>query len=482
MAENFIDVEITTEAQTLADDAIDRLQAQWPTWEPNDGDLEVVQIEAIAPMASNAAETAAQMPAAALRKMGTELFVLPYSAGAPAVAEVTFTLIDDAGHTIPGGTEIAIDDFAFTVDADVFVPPLSTTAENVPVTAAENGVEYNDLTGSNVERISALAFVDSFEVTTPSHGGVDPEDDPTYQNRLSRELELQAKTLVTTRDFELWARSRGAARSLAIGNTAREIDVYNTDAAGQPMSTAFKDALALEYDLYRQVNTDFDVLDPTYTTINVNYAVKAYATHDPADLKARIDTMLAETLLTPATWGVPRFQADDSLAVGWENEPIVYRNVLIDAIGNVEGVRRVEWVNITGSAGTVSGTNQRDTADFSGTVSGGTYRWTIDGQQTAAINHNADNATVLAALEALSTVEPGDVAIVAGGPGPLDYTIEHRGLYAARARTVSIASSVTGGGLVARIATVLAVAGTGDLTMPGVVPLPNPGVIAGIVS
>ena len=56
-------------------------------------------------------------------------------------------------------------------------------------------------------------------------------------------------------------------------------------------------------------------------------------------------------------------------------------------------------------------------AVFGGTVSGGTYTLTYGAQTTTAIAYNAAAAVVQTALEALSTVEPGDV-VVTGGPGP----------------------------------------------------------------
>jgi YD repeat-containing protein len=44
-----------------------------------------------------------------------------------------------------------------------------------------------------------------------------------------------------------------------------------------------------------------------------------------------------------------------------------------------------------------------------GILSGGTFTLTFDGQTTSAINYNASAATVLAALEALSNIDPGEV-------------------------------------------------------------------------
>lgn len=47
----------------------------------------------------------------------------------------------------------------------------------------------------------------------------------------------------------------------------------------------------------------------------------------------------------------------------------------------------------------------------------GTFTLSIDGETTAAIDHDADDATIQAALEALSNVAPGDVTVVDGSGG-----------------------------------------------------------------
>lgn len=61
------------------------------------------------------------------------------------------------------------------------------------------------------------------------------------------------------------------------------------------------------------------------------------------------------------------------------------------------------------------GTNAVQTMTKTGTVSGGTYTLTYDGQTTSAIARNAVAADIQTALEALSNVAPGDI-IVTGGP------------------------------------------------------------------
>lgn len=57
------------------------------------------------------------------------------------------------------------------------------------------------------------------------------------------------------------------------------------------------------------------------------------------------------------------------------------------------------------------------TVTITGGPTGGSYTLTFSGQTTAAIPYNATAAQVKTALEALSNVEPGDVA-VSGGPHP----------------------------------------------------------------
>lgn len=70
------------------------------------------------------------------------------------------------------------------------------------------------------------------------------------------------------------------------------------------------------------------------------------------------------------------------------------------------------------SAAIAAGVNEVQTYDLKDPT-GGTFTITFDGQTTSALAHNASNATVLAALEALSNIAPGDVALSAG-PGSTD--------------------------------------------------------------
>ena len=74
--------------------------------------------------------------------------------------------------------------------------------------------------------------------------------------------------------------------------------------------------------------------------------------------------------------------------------------------------------------------NEVKTLTITGTPTGGTWTVTFDGETTAGIAYNANAAAVQTALEALSNVTSGDVAVT-GGPGPgTAYTVTFGGRYA----------------------------------------------------
>jgi hypothetical protein len=72
--------------------------------------------------------------------------------------------------------------------------------------------------------------------------------------------------------------------------------------------------------------------------------------------------------------------------------------------------------------------NEVQHVTITGTPTGGTFTITFDGQTTGAIAYNATASTVQTALEALSNIAPGDVAVTGSAGGP--YTITFQGAYA----------------------------------------------------
>jgi hypothetical protein len=358
MADSFVDVEFTKDPETLADDAVARLQERWVGWEPNEADQEVVMIETLAPMAAEAAEVASDVPASVFREYGTKLVSEPYLEGIAATALLTITVVAEGSPfravgqavTVPAGTEVLIDNAVFAIDEDATAPAGQTIIAAVSATAVDTGAEFNGLVGDTVSPLVSQRDVVSFALAAPTTGGQDEELDDDYQDRLGRTLQLQAKTLVTTRDFELWALIRypnDIGRAVARHLGARHLEVTLTDLVGEVVPAPLKAALAAEYQQYRLANTTVDMVDATYTVVDVDYAVKLYPTADPVDAIAAINALLTASL-SPELWGSPRFDRD-RVQPTWFNDPIVRKNKLIDLIGDVEGVDYVDDVTIAGA-------------------------------------------------------------------------------------------------------------------------------------
>jgi uncharacterized phage protein gp47/JayE len=373
--EAFVTLPMTVTAADLADIAIAYLQTQWPGWMPNDADLEVVQIEALALLAENACQIAAEMPPAALIAFGTKLLNQPYGAGNPATTTVTFTVADNAGYTIPGGVQVDIDGYAFQTTADLVIPAGQTTGQEVVsstiLTASANGL------GAAITPISTPAWVTNLAITGGlTVGGDDPQSDQDYLNQISRDRQLTSKALVSLIDYEYMALDQpniGRAKA-EYGASVRNINVTVTNDAGQPAATGDKNALLALYQnpMNRMVNAIPTVVDATYTTINVVYTIYTNAQVDPTTVISDANAAIANEL-SPLGWGVPSSGDPSSMVTTWLNETTVHFNRIIAVIGKVPGVNYVNTLTLNGGTADIVMTGTvalPELGTISGTVSG----------------------------------------------------------------------------------------------------------------
>jgi len=117
-----------------------------------------------------------------------------------------------------------------------------------------------------------------------------------------------------------------------------------------------------------------------------------------------------------------------------------------------------------------NGTDEVQQVATSGTVSGGTFPLTYDGQTATGIAWNATATDVETALIALSNIAPGDVDC-AGGPLPgTPVTVTFQGNLAATnvPQMTTSSASLTGGGTIAVTTTTPGVAASNTFTIvPG---------------
>jgi hypothetical protein len=127
----------------------------------------------------------------------------------------------------------------------------------------------------------------------------------------------------------------------------------------------------------------------------------------------RIDTTVTLTLLLPA-WVLYEMRSDlaRQMAAGDWASALSVSDAMIMAWFGERGVNAVFHLD-----GGIGGVNEVQTLTVTGTPTGGSYTLTFNGQTTGAIPYNAAVADVRTALEALSNIQFGSVA-VAGGPHP----------------------------------------------------------------
>jgi hypothetical protein len=201
---NFIDLGITTNEEGLATEALSFLSTNIEGYEPNSGNLEVIEIEAIAPMAAALADAAGEVPLLIFANYGTQLIKLPYNPGSYAGVSVFFESTNTNGpYVIPKGTFVNIGGVGFETQFEATIP---NGSQNVIIKciATEIGTEANEKSNASpggTELVSGITNIEKVEALGTSSAGSNPETAVEYVNRLANYLTLQAPRPITALDY-----------------------------------------------------------------------------------------------------------------------------------------------------------------------------------------------------------------------------------------------------------------------------------------
>jgi hypothetical protein len=448
----YVQLDVTTDDQALADQAVANLQAQYgPDWNPSDGNLEVVLIETLSPMAAQAAQNMANMTRAAFIALGTKLYGIAYQQGVPASTTVTLTFQDGNGpYLVPAGSELDLGGYAFQTVLDATCPNGQTRLTGQQVVANDVGTAFNDLTDANWQNVTLPVWVTNVTTEAPTSGGVDPQDDTDYLNLVSREMQLRGRIVVTLPDYEIAAvDTAGIGRAYAQADTARNVTVTLTDDQGNPVSAALKQTLSDLYAAERLVNVTVTLADATYTAINVTYSVAALQGFDTGQLVQSINTNLSQ-VLSPMGWGAVVYGQAGGGPTTWVNDPVVRLNKMITVVGATPGVKYVVSLTIGGAYA----------AKLSSTLS-----------TAAAIT----SLPITAA--GLNTIPSGATITLTSSDGQYTQTWVTTAAVAPAATSIPVQSQTPNYAYTA--AATISGPVTGDFTMPGTVPLPKPGTFTG---
>lgn len=121
----------------------------------------------------------------------------------------------------------------------------------------------------------------------------------------------------------------------------------------------------------------------------------------------------------------------------------------------------IDWSTVAA----VQGLNTIGTISVDAT--GGTFTLSYGGQTTSAIPEASTAATVQAALQALSSINPGNIQVTGAAGGPWTYEFVEDLRHTVTTALTGNGASLTGGTTVVTITTTQAGSADADLTLPG---------------
>jgi hypothetical protein len=361
-AEPFVRLDLPVDERDAIDELIAAFTARFPGIQLAEGHPVEALLEVVGFADAQNARTGQVIWAAATDAFGRKIVGIDRIDGAPAQMQSTWTVRDTAGYTIPAGQVVAIypvtgtDLAVFRPATDIIVDPGQTTATDVTLVADEIGTNRNGLPAGPLRLGVNDARIFSVVSTSTSIGGVDPETDRVWLNRLADEFQMPLRNPVLAEGFATAARRIPEVhRARVLGrfngatstpNTPGHVTVVAVNADGQPISPAAVDVLAEELGGTDNHIAGFTLHlpEPSYNDVTVDFTGIAADGFLPADVREAGIAVLNDRLATG------RFAGGGTLAPRWDPIDTIAINDLIGALYSIPGMLRVLTVTINGDA------------------------------------------------------------------------------------------------------------------------------------
>lgn len=338
--------------QSLFEISRDYMQFIFPNYNPVETNTEVVLMEALALMVAQSVFAINRVPGAVVEVL-LRLFGIVRDTGHAPVVTLNFNMINNAGYTIPAGTEVSYFVgsivITFATDEDLLIAN-GDSSGTVDATGNLNTSFFNG-TPSNTQftLTTSIANVDSVFSTTPIADGAEPEDTDTYFDRGIETLSRLTETLVLPSHFTAFALADDVVTK------ATTIDLYNPSVGppgsnpghvtvavygvGGNVSSGGKSDLAAAMQQKCLASLQIHVVDPTITSVDVTAAIHTLKGYLNGDVTDAVTTALNNYLAT-ANWD-------------WNNTVRVYE--LVSLIDQIPGVDYVSTVSVPSSDIILSG-------------------------------------------------------------------------------------------------------------------------------
>ena len=304
--------------QGVFDRMLTLAETRLPQWEPRNGSLEVVLMEACAVGMSD-------LIYAANRTLGSlvegliGLYGVARDEGTPATGTVRLTLTGSQTTVVDEGTLFRLESADTLLVATETVTVTGTTVD-VAVATTDTGGYLNAITaGTACDPVIPVPHLAACALLTDLNGGADAEDDLAYLTRASTVFARVTSALVTASAFTAHALEQPfVKRAVAVdqydhdgGNTPGDDDGHLTVyvyGAGAAITADQK--TALEQDMQAQCASilTMTVEHATPVTVAVTAAITKATGYDSDELEAAIEDALAAVW----SWQTSGFGADVS--------------------------------------------------------------------------------------------------------------------------------------------------------------------------
>ena len=306
------------DAQAVFDSMLALAESRLPQWEPRNGSLEVVLMEACAVGVADLVY-AANRTLGALVEGLISLYGVARDEGTPATGTVRLTLTGSQTTTIDEGTLFRLEDADSMLIATETVTVTGTTVD-VAVATTDTGGYLNAVTaGTACDPVIAVPHLADCVLYTDLNGGADAEDDLAFLTRAATRFARVTSSLVTAEHFAAYALEQPFVKRATVADQFEHggggapgdddgfltVYVYGAGAA----ITADQKA-ALEADMQSQCASilTMTVEDATPVSVNVAAALTKATGYDTDELDAAITAALESVW----SWQTSGFGADVS--------------------------------------------------------------------------------------------------------------------------------------------------------------------------
>jgi uncharacterized phage protein gp47/JayE len=337
---------VDKDPQDLFDAAILTARATFPEWQPREGNIEVVLLEALAEMVAESVFAINRIPSS-IAEVLISLYGIERDIGETPVVDLRFEMSGTQGYSIPEGTTVTVDlgdgydPVTFATDTELVIP-VGQSSGVVSATGDVYTADYNGLAAETlVEANEMLIYVNYVKTNSEITGGRDPEEDEDYLTRGVQRFQRLSTTLLLPKHFEAAALEfEYVTRAFCIDNYNVEADVDNNGPTGddvgyvtvavygdgENVSAERKDELLAYFEANSMAALTVNIIDPTINTVDVTAVVKFDIGADIISVTQEITSALEE-YLSPTTWD-------------WGG--LVRKNQIVSIITNTPGVDFVE--------------------------------------------------------------------------------------------------------------------------------------------